>query len=358
MRRREAFLSKVLKSTAGSLREDNLKGITIYTAAASWGQVLVFVVIGLVLFAMPRFQEVTPQSLTGYTLTLLYLMTPFQVVMNTLPGLGRANVSLQKVEDLGLELLAKGTEDSIPVERPPQKDWKRLELSGVTHSYRREGETDEFTLGPIDITLTRGEMVFIVGGNGSGKTTLAKILAGLYVPESGRVLFDGEAITEGNREFYRQHFSMVFSDFHLFDSLLGLESPTIDEKASEYLARFQLANKVEVKDGALSTTDLSQGQRKRLALLTAYLEDRPLYIFDEWAADQDPVFKKLFYHELLEDLRKRGKTLIVISHDDHYYDVGDRIIKLEYGKIEYDRPVPRPKQGVAGASMPLGRAND
>src|SRR6185295_9332464 len=133
------------------------------------------------------------------------------------------------------------------------------------------------------------------------------------------------------------HFSSVFSDFFLFERLLGLNKPVIDADAKKLLEELRLANKVKVEEGKLSTLDLSQGQRKRLALLTAYLEDRPIYLFDEWAADQDPTFKEIFYLELLPKLRDSGKTVLVISHDDHYYRVADRIIKLDYGKVEYDR---------------------
>jgi putative ATP-binding cassette transporter len=174
-----------------------------------------------------------------------------------------------------------------------------------------------------------------VGGNGSGKTTLAKLLTGLYAPDGGDIRFDGQLITDQNREWYSQHFSVVFSDFFLFDSLLGLKRQVsnLDATARDYLVQLQLDHKVQVKDGNLSTTSLSQGQRKRLALLTAYLEDRPIYIFDEWAADQDPMFKEVFYDRLLPELRAKGKTVIVISHDDRYYHVADRIIKLDYGQL-------------------------
>jgi putative ATP-binding cassette transporter len=110
----------------------------------------------------------------------------------------------------------------------------------------------------------------------------------------------------------------------------------LDGHAREFLERLQLSDKVNMKDNVLSTTDLSQGQRKRLALLTAYLEDRPIYVFDEWAADQDPLFKEVFYHQLLPDLKARGKTVIVISHDDRFYHVGDRVIKLENGQTVSD----------------------
>jgi putative pyoverdin transport system ATP-binding/permease protein len=348
--RREAFLSESLEATASSMRQHNITGMTVYTAAASWGQILVFVVIGMVLFVLPSFREVSPQALTGYTITLLYLMTPFQVVMNTAPTLSRASVALQKVKDLGVELEARGSEEAPPPEFPASRPFRKLELVGVTHAYRREGEKENFVLGPVSLSLAAGELVFVAGGNGSGKTTLAKLVTGLYVPEAGEVQLNGEPVTDSNREFYRQHFSMVFSDFFLFESLLGLHSPDLDERAHTYLTRLQLGHKVEVKDGALSTTELSQGQRKRLALMTAYLEDRPVYVFDEWAADQDPVFKDIFYRQLLPDLKGRGKAVLVISHDDRYYDVADRIIKLEYGKVEYEttaHPLP------AGLGMPV-----
>jgi putative ATP-binding cassette transporter len=107
---------------------------------------------------------------------------------------------------------------------------------------------------------------------------------------------------------------------------------------------------VQVKDGTLSTIELSQGQRKRLALLTAFLEDRPFYIFDEWAADQDPFFREVFYLQLLPELKAKGKTVLVISHDDRYYSLGDRIIKLDYGKIEFDNPARETHHVAAGVS--------
>jgi len=351
--RRRAFLEEILQTTALSMQRRNIKGMTIYTAASSWGQILVFVVIGLVLFALPAMTQFNEQALTGYTITLLYLMTPLQFIMNTMPNLSRANISLNRVEELGITLASRGTEGEL-ITPMKQHSWDRLELSGVTHTYYQEGGDDNgFVLGPIDMTLSPGELVFMVGGNGSGKTTLAKLLTGLYIPESGEVRLNGELITDENREDFRQYFSVVFSDFHLFDSLLGLERPELDDRAREYLARLQLDKKVKVNNGTLSTTELSQGQRKRLALLTAYLEDRPIYLFDEWAADQDPVFKEVFYYQILPELKSRHRTILVISHDDKYYHVADRLIKLEFGKIEYDQSAESLKHLTADAALPF-----
>ncbi len=334
--RRRAFLRQ-MEATADQFRRASRAGHVVFTAAASWGQALFFVVLGLLVLLLPRFQEVDSKTLIGYTVILFQMMVPLEVVMNALPNLGRALASARTVEELGFSLEAETRERESDAE--PSGSWGRLELKGVTHRYRRENEDESFLLGPIDLSFAPGELIFLVGGNGSGKTTLAKLILGLYAPEGGEIRFAGKSIDDDNREEYRGHFSVVFSDFFVFETLLGLEAGALDDDAKKYLTRLHLQQKVQVKDGQLSTTELSQGQRKRLALLTAYLEDRPIYLFDEWAADQDPVFKEIFYLQLLPELRSRGKTVFVISHDDHYFHVADRVLKLDYGKIEADLTV-------------------
>jgi putative pyoverdin transport system ATP-binding/permease protein len=333
--RRQAFVKEHLTTTADSMRRYNTAGQNLYSAAASWGQTLVFVVIGLILLALPAIHGMSNPMKTAYVLTLLYLMTPLQVILNTLPQIGRANVALRNTEQLGFQL-SSGSKAEAPVAELPAEEWQALELESVTHTYRREGESTDFTLGPINLSFRPGELVFIVGGNGSGKTTLVKLLTGLYVPEQGHIILNGRRIEETSRESYRQYFSTVFSDFYLFERMLGLTNPALDDQAQEYLAQLKLLDKVKIVHGTLSTTELSQGQRKRLALLTAYLEDRPIYVFDEWAADQDPHFKAVFYLKLLPELKAKGKTIFVISHDDRYYHVADRIIKLDEGLVVSD----------------------
>jgi putative ATP-binding cassette transporter len=249
--------------------------------------------------------------------------------------IARAGIALKKIEALGISLADWAETTTTPESIHHQ--WKELQLKGVTHAYQIEQEESSFGVGPIDLTVHPGELVFIVGGNGSGKSTLAKLLLGLYIPQSGHIYLDGQPIDDHNREWYRQHFAVVFADFFLFDRLLGLDRADLDTEAQDYLRRLKLDHKVSVKNGNLSTTALSQGQRKRLTLLTAYLEQRPIFLFDEWAADQDPIFKEVFYTELLPQLRAQGKTILCISHDDHYFHLADRIIKLDYGQIEYDK---------------------
>ncbi len=341
--RRRAFLSTALRPAVHAYKREFVKGMTVYAIATNWGLFLFYAVIGLALFALPDWLELTPQAIAGSTLVLLYMMGPFAQIVETLPSVGRADVALEKVEALGLSLEAVSMQDHI--ERPERArnnglggpglpiTWTRLEMVGVTHRYYREQEDGDFQLGPIELSFTPGELVFLIGGNGSGKTTLTLLLLGLYAPESGAIRLDGVPIDELNRENYRQLFSAVFSDYHLFDRLFGLHQADLDGHAREYLDRLQLREKVQVMEGAFSTQALSQGQRKRLALLTAYLEDRPFYVFDEWAADQDPVFRRVFYESLLPELKARGKTVLVITHDDQYFSVADRCLRMDLGKI-------------------------
>jgi putative ATP-binding cassette transporter len=266
------------------------------------------------------------------------MMNPLGSLMNMFPSLGRASIAIQKVKQMGLSLELQPADVGKRTESMWGEDWRQIELVDVTHTYRREGGNGSFTIGPINMTLGRGEVVFITGGNGSGKTTLAKVLTGLYAPEGGAIFIDRKPITDDDRDEYRQLFSAVFSDNYVFDTLLGLDGAGLDEQANLYLNQFELDHKVQIKNGAFSTVDLSQGQRKRLALLTAYIEDRPIYVFDEWAAEQDPHFKGVFYKQILPELKLRGKAVIVITHDDRYFDAAERVIKLDYGRIQFDGP--------------------
>src|SRR5438477_8069666 len=273
------------------------------------------------------------EMITGYDITTLYLMGPLAGVLGSFSVFGRANVAFQRVDELGASLGARPEQDCSIGRPETEPAFERLELVGITHSYHQEKEDSYFVLGPISLSFRPGELVFLAGGNGSGKSTLAKLVTGLYPPESGEIRLDGKLIHDANRDDFRQLFSAVFSDFYLFESLLGLDGANLDAHAQDYLVQLHFNHKVKVRDGVLSTTALSQGQRKRLALLTAYLEDRPFYLFDEWASDQDPLFKDLFYTQLLPELKARGKTVLVITHDEKYFAAADRIIKLDYGKL-------------------------
>ncbi|MBE9019445.1 ABC transporter ATP-binding protein [Chroococcidiopsis sp. CCALA 051] len=336
--RRQAFLVEDLQATAVQSKHYRITAANSFAIGGSWGLVALFVLIGVFLFVVPLLFVIPSAVLSGYALTLIFMVTPLRGLLNTLPELLRANIALEKINTLGLSLNTPSTEveeSPVAVQNP---GWRSLRITGVTHAYKGEREDHHFTLGPLSLTLSPGELIFIVGGNGSGKSTLVKLLTGLYAPETGTIEFDGQSITDANQEWYRQQFSVVFSDFYLFDRLLGLDNlKSGDRVAQEYLEKLHLDGKVKIDRGVFSSTALSQGQRKRLALLTAYLEDRSIYVFDEWASDQDPAFKKIFYTQLLPELRNQGNAVVVVSHDERYFDLADRIVKLDYGKIEYDK---------------------
>lgn len=332
-RRRHAFYHENIEATTEIYQRHNIAAETCFIAAQTWSHFLYFALIGLILFRGPSLGHFSHKTLTGYIIATLYLMGPLAGVMTSLSLFGRANVALEKVQQLGVSLARISSEDCSFDHPEAPVCFQRLELQRVTHSYPCEKDDSHFVLGPLSLTFTPGELVFLVGGNGSGKSTLAKLLAGLYIPEQGEIRLDGELITHDNRDQYRQIFSAVFGDFYLFENLLGLDGANLDGRAQSYLELLHLHHKIRIKQGVLSSTAVSQGQRKRLALLTAYLEDRPFYIFDEWAADQDPYFKNVFYTQLLPELKRRGKTVLVITHDDKYFQLADRVIKLDYGKL-------------------------
>jgi len=347
--RKQEFVSE-LEESANRYRVHNIKAMRIAVLGATWAEMLTFITIGLLVFVIPRFMAVPNSTLMNFVLIMLYLMEPIEFIQHQAPQFAKGSVALKSIEEIGLTLAKTEAEQNIKRLAPPTSEWKRLELDELVFSYNVDDENRRFILGPISFAVTPGELIFITGGNGSGKTTLAKLLAGLYSPESGQIRLDGKAVSDMDREDYSQLFSAVFADFFVFEKLLGAEKTGLDEKAETYLRRLQLDHKVQVKEGQFSTTDLSQGQRKRLALLAAYLEDRPIFLFDEWAADQDPTFKSLFYQEILPELRARGKTVFVISHDQRYYDTADRVIKLDDGKLDDDWMVENPRQEVVSTA--------
>ncbi|MFM0262794.1 cyclic peptide export ABC transporter [Paraburkholderia sediminicola] len=326
--RMREFIDETLATNVEAVRVQRTRGYVLYAAAASWGSFIFFAFIGCVLFVLTRYLPVTPHVMSGYAMIFLYMIMPIEGLLSAIPNLSTARVALERVEQVNAELPIEQT-----VAAPQATAFESIVLEGVTHRYFREKENDVFTLGPVNLGFRPGELVYLIGGNGSGKTTLAKMIVGLYTPESGRILLNGKEVDEAQRDAYRQHFSVVFSDFFLFDTLLGIRLDNVDAAAHALLEDLQLAHKVKIENGVFSTLELSQGQRKRLALLVSYLEDRPFYLFDEWAADQDPLFKDVFYRRLLPELKAKGKTVVVITHDDRYFHLADRYIKLDFGQV-------------------------
>lgn len=331
-RKRVAFSDDVLGQSIEKVRRERTLGMSVFVASASWGNFLIYAFIGLVLFFLVGDTPDRLRIMTGFALAFVYMVTPLESLLLNIPRANLAKVSAQSIDDITRSMPA--SEASAPDTVPAVL--QRIALRGVLHRYYHEQNDDFFTLGPIDLEFRAGQITFLVGGNGSGKTTLAKLLVGLYPPEEGAIFLNDKKIDNAHLDSYRQRFSAIFSDFHLFDRLLETGRSDLDAEGNRLLAKLHLQHKVKVERGAFTTLALSQGQRKRLALVVAYLEDRPFLIFDEWAADQDPVFKDVFYREVLPELRAMGKAVLVISHDDRYFHLADRVIRMENGRVIFD----------------------
>lgn len=324
------FLGAVLDRNARAYAKLFTASMTRYAWTNNIGNVLFFQGIGALLFIAPLFFAGSVETLTKLTLVMLYVIRPVGDLMLSMPVLRQAGIAWQRVQRLDGRLTDE--ERQLLEPDPFGAELHTLELDDVSHHYQTSAD-DHFTLGPISLHIGRGEILFITGGNGTGKTTLAMLLLGLYAPESGEIRWNGVAVSDANRDNYRQKFSAIFSDGHLFEHLPFADRPDVSAAATAYLRALGLPDNVRIEEGRFSTIKLSMGQRKRLALVSSYLEDRPVYLFDEWAADQDPVFKRVFYTQIAPDLKARGKTVIIISHDDAYFAYADRTIQLDSGRL-------------------------
>ena len=331
--KRHAFLTDELEVAGRSYQGSNVRGLTTYAIASQWGQLLFFIVIGWLIFFRSTSNSLDDATLVGSVLTVIFVMGPLGAILDILPILGRADIAAKKIDSLQLDYVDDIHLPLFVSSNKSQVTLTDIELVQSTYSY--PGETrEEFKLGPVDLMLRPSEVVFLVGGNGSGKSTLLKILTGLYVPENGEIRINGKCVVgENDRESYRQFFSAVFADFHLFEQLPKENGEFTDDMALKHLELLQLNEKVNVKNGRFSTILLSQGQKKRLALLCAFLEDRPVYVFDEWAADQDPIFRDIFYMQIIPDLKRRGKAVLAVTHDERYFHLADRVVKLDSGML-------------------------
>lgn len=294
-----------------------------------------FILIGCVLFILPTLSDTRNDIIVKLIATLLYIYGSMDALLRGIPACTQSNVAVANLEKLEAKLDAFGVYAPMTSLHIPT-DFKKIVLESVCFRYLDKNGETSFAVGPIDLSIRKGEILFIVGGNGSGKSTLLKLLLGLYYPEKGgRIILDEQVVKPSLFQSYRELFSIILTDFYLFKKLYGLES--VDEKEVEsLLCDMELQRKTRYIDGKFTDTDLSTGQRKRLAYIASVLEDKPIYVFDEWAADQDPTFRKHFYEVLLKDLKRMGKTIIAVTHDDKYFDKADQVIKMEEGKLITD----------------------
>jgi putative pyoverdin transport system ATP-binding/permease protein len=292
-------------------------------------------VLGAIVFVVPALSDtLAGASITKIVTALVFIVGTCFGLVQSMPTITAANVAADNIERLEKRLLATVAADTIGAAEPAKR-FDRVEMHDIRFSYIDKLSETVFQVGPIDFTLRSGELVFITGGNGSGKSTFLKLLAGLYKPESGEIILDGVHVDDSTRQSYRELIAAIFPDFHLFQRLYGI--PDADPiEVGRLLTQFQLIDKTRVTNGYFSTVDLSGGQRKRLALIVSLLEKRPILLLDEWAADQDPEFRRKFYYDLLPALIGAGATIVAITHDDRYLDelhLPARRLRMDEGRF-------------------------
>jgi putative pyoverdin transport system ATP-binding/permease protein len=316
-----------------------------------WVQVMFYIILGIAVFG--PFDDAALRRGYGYgLLALLHIRGPLRSLIADSRVFNDASVALQRINELGVTLTADQEQEIAQYVPSVPGRWRTLDWRGVEFKYTPEDSQDEFTLGPIDMTLQPGEIVFVAGGNGSGKTTFAKILTGLYSPTAGTIQLDEAIIGETSVRWYRSKFSVVFSDFCLFEGVADLQPGQVAAEAERLTVKLKLEQWILALDNrSASAAKLSSGERRRVALLMALLEDRPIIVFDEWAADQDPRYKELFYKEIIPRIRESGKLVIVISHDERYFTVADRVLWLERGKPPIWRAPSSFEEGLAAISQ-------
>lgn len=334
-RRAKLLYNREFKVNGDIIRRHIIYGDTLHFTALNWVDTMILGSIGIVFYLANLMSWATPTTATTFALTILFLRSPLVQSIGSIPTFLEAHVSFQQINNLGLN--QPQADFNIA---QPKRDWQRLSFQQMCYGYQDDDGSTSFAIGPIDFELHRGEVVFLIGGNGSGKSTFAKLLTGLYRPSSGTINIDGQPIDKADDSqyhHYRQYFSAVYTDMHLFKSLVGYtDTLTHADKSliDEWLNLLHMQDKLKFDDnGKVLNDELSQGQRKRLALLLAITEQRDLLLLDEWAADQDPQFRRIFYHELIPKLKAMGKTLIIISHDDHYFEQADRLLQMKNGRL-------------------------
>jgi putative ATP-binding cassette transporter len=301
------------------------------------GRILVYTLLPILIFVVPSITEIHSESIYKISSTILFITGPIAILINTMPILNRVHLSIDELIQLEEEMDSAtdnmGDQASINNDLV-FSDFNKISVKDVCFSYPDSypGKGSDFLAGPFDEDITKGELLFIVGGNGSGKSTFIKLLTGLYYPDKGDIYVDSSRIDKTNYSALRNLFSAVYTDFHLFDKFYGVKN--IDASTVNYwLKKMKMEGTVEYSDGGFTRTSLSTGQRKRLAFIAAMLEDKPILVLDEFAADQDPQFRKYFYETLLPELKLMGKTVIAVTHDDHYFHVADRLLKMEEGRM-------------------------
>ena len=326
--RKKHYVENTLNSQLEKLKEGERRYGFSWDINRNVSQSLIFLVLGVVVVSSQYMQ--TSHLVTSYLLILTYLAGPFGYVMGLWQSIVRAKVSLQEIENL--ELSKSTTENKAINQNISNTAWNKISFENVSFKYAEAN--NQFSVGPVDLTINKGETIFVTGGNGSGKSTFMHVLLGLYKPTSGSVSVDNNVVNDSNIKQYLEKMAIVLPDFYLYNALLDGQGKVVKQDDIQVLLkRFQLEDKVECNEYGYQSVNFSMGQRKRLALISAILEDKDIYVLDEWAADQDPHFRHVFYTQIIPWLKAKGKTIIAVTHDDKYFDCADRRLKFDLGEM-------------------------
>ncbi|MGI8487566.1 ABC transporter ATP-binding protein [Pectobacterium sp. S5] len=203
--------------------------------------------------------------------------------------------------------------------------------------YKRFGQVT--ALENINIRIARGEFVAIMGASGSGKTTLMNILTCLDTVSEGLVLLDGVDAAgldeEGRRQFRADKIGLVFQQFHLIPFLTALENvmlaqhyhSVVDEAAAQrVLEQVGLAHRVDHLP-----SQLSGGEQQRVCIARALVNEPPVIFADEPTGNLDEENERRVL-DLLKDLHRQGRTIVMVTHNPELGRFADRIIRLQHGK--------------------------
>ncbi|MEQ9229773.1 MAG: cyclic peptide export ABC transporter [Cyclobacteriaceae bacterium] len=330
---RQSYVNQLIAKTIDQRSALQVKNTLLINSFGKLENLMVMIALGVAVAYAQGTELMKSGEFVEFLAIAIFLVTPMRKVNGFLRVIHRTTMAIGQIESLGVQLSGyqpKATK-KIPVDGWSSKD-PIISFREITHTYESEEEHESFEMGPISFDAYENETVFIIGGNGSGKTTLIKLLTGLYAPQSGSLIYKNHPITEEYLDNYQNTISPLFSDDFVFDILYHIDDDILESQGQEYLDYLELSKKVKIVDQKYTTTNLSFGQKKRLNLITGLLENKDIYVFDEWAANQDPYFKTKFYEEILPKLKQAGKTIFVISHDDSYFFMADRKIKLRDGK--------------------------
>ncbi len=294
-----------------------------------------YLVIAVIIFLLPELGVLKREDVISYVVILLFISGPVNNLINMQNIYTRLMVANNRIK-----LFLKDfdtVEATSEIEKTSSENLSQLKFNNVYFTYDNDAIDKSFALGPINVSIEKGETIFIIGGNGSGKSTFINVLTGLYQPSQGEIILND--LTGNQNTVIQNLIAAVFTDNHIF--FHNYDNYTLEENKEyqELLKIMELDKVVEDDSEESARRSFSKGQGKRMSLIFALLENKPILVLDEWAADQDPYFRKYFYENLLPKLKEEGKTIIAVTHDDAYFKHADRILKFDYGQIIMDKKV-------------------